>query len=176
MYLRFHITFLWRGSAFSKYSPSEHHNIPRGTTGWDSALSFGNYLFSPDISIKDNRNVAARFSFNWVILHFYFSKTLLKHRPLPPLHYNFPSEKFPPGSPLFSVIHHFSLIPLTPPPLLWCQEAARVVQQQWHPDDWNHGTERWKAFWDRCRSESREQQQPTACEGPTAASSVKLLK
>ncbi len=39
-----------------------------------------------------------------------------------------------------------------------------------------HGTDRWKAFWEHCGNESREQQQPTACEGPTTASSVQLLK
>lgn len=59
---------------------------------------------------------------------------------------------------------------------LWRPRGSKSLQQQWHQDDRKHGTDKWRAFWERCGNESREQQQPTACEGPTTVSSVQILK
>lgn len=52
-----HIIFLWKGTVFSGYSPSEHHHVPDGTTGCDSALFSDDYPLLLDIYMYDHRNV-----------------------------------------------------------------------------------------------------------------------
>lgn len=113
--LNSHIIFLWKGTAFSGCSPPEHHHIPSGTTGWDSALFSDDYPVLPDIYMCDNRNVKVCFSFNCPMLPLSFKNAAQR----PSLSsFSRPSTKTPPLVSAVSVILHFSLIPLTLPPLL----------------------------------------------------------
>lgn len=134
-----------KGHSIQRRSPSENHHIPDGTTGWDSALFSDDYPVSSDMCRYDNRNVTLGFSF---MLPLAFKNSA--HRP------SFssssiiilPSKNSPLGLSCFcqsSFLTHpsnTSFTAVTP-------RGSKGLQQQWHEDDWKHGTDRWEAFWER---------------------------
>lgn len=138
--LNLRVVSLWKGAVFSGYSPSEHRHIPNGTARWDSALFSDHYPVLPDIYRYDNRNVTVCFSFSCSMPPLPWEK-LLKDPSYPhsPLWFYLP-KILTPARPFLNCFCHSSFLTFVTP------RGSEGLQQQWHPDDWKHGTDRWKAF------------------------------
>lgn len=113
MYPRLHVIFLWKGTVFSRYSPSEHHHIPMALQ--DEILPFLRWLscFTACMTLEMSLCVSLSTAPCPPCLYKHSSKTLLLF-----FCNHFTSKKFPLWSQLFSIHLYFSLIPLMFPLLL----------------------------------------------------------